>query len=337
MRWTPHALIEGTAIGAYAIGAETCVHLHPRRVHRAAARDGSRREGGVRRRASSARTRWAAGKRMDVHVHRGAGAYICGEETALMNSLEGRRGNPRIKPPFPGGGRTVRPADDDQQRRDARRGAAHPEQRRRVVQGDVACRIRRARARSSSRCAATSRVPATTKSRWAFRSRISSTTSAAARCPGRKFKAVIPGGSSVPIQTMEEAESTLMDYEGFVAQGTMLGSGGVIVFDDSQCMVKHIARARALLRARELRAVHAVPRGHRVDDEDPGAHRGGRRHDAGLRHAAGARRQHDGQDDLRAERFVRGAGRVGHSEVPRTSSRRTSRASAVPSALPAAA
>jgi NADH-quinone oxidoreductase subunit F len=60
--------------------------------------------------------------------------------------------------------------------------------------------------------------------------------------PGRRFKAVIPGGSSVPIQTMEEAEATLMDYEGFIAQGSMLGSGGVIVFDDSQCMVKQIGR-----------------------------------------------------------------------------------------------
>src|ERR671921_852769 len=62
MRWTPHALIEGCAIGAYAMGT---------------------------------------GKRVDVWVHKGAGAYICGEETALMNSIEGRRGNPRIKPPFP--------------------------------------------------------------------------------------------------------------------------------------------------------------------------------------------------------------------------------------------
>jgi NADH-quinone oxidoreductase subunit F len=59
---------------------------------------------------------------------------------------------------------------------------------------------------------------------------------------GRKFKAVIPGGASVPIQTMEEAEATLMDYEGFVAQGSMLGSGGVIVIDDAQSMVRVIAR-----------------------------------------------------------------------------------------------
>ena len=92
----------------------------------------------------------------------------------------------------------------------------------------------------------------------------------------------------------------------------MLGSGGVIVIDDAQNIVKQIARARALLRARELRAVHAVPRRHRVDDQDPRAHRRRRRH---------ARRtstrcwsiaeQHDRQDDLRAERLVRGAGRVG--------------------------
>jgi NADH-quinone oxidoreductase subunit F len=59
---------------------------------------------------------------------------------------------------------------------------------------------------------------------------------------GRKFKAVQPGGSSVPIQNMEEAEASLMDYEGFVAQNTMLGSGGVIVYDDAQDMVKQIAR-----------------------------------------------------------------------------------------------
>jgi NADH-quinone oxidoreductase subunit F len=60
--------------------------------------------------------------------------------------------------------------------------------------------------------------------------------------PGRKFRAIIPGGASVPIQTVEEAEGTMMDYEGFVAGGTMLGSGGVIVIDDSQQLVRQIAR-----------------------------------------------------------------------------------------------
>jgi NADH-quinone oxidoreductase subunit F len=100
MRWTPHALVEGVALGAHAIYAGHGVHLHPRRVHRAGRSGWSGGARGVRRRHPRRRTRWAPGA-LHVHVHRGAGAYICGEETALMNSLEGRRGNPRIKPPFP--------------------------------------------------------------------------------------------------------------------------------------------------------------------------------------------------------------------------------------------
>src|SRR5918992_3400017 len=85
MRWTPHALIEGCAIGAYAIGAETCYiyirgeFTEPLRVMEDAVRE-AYREGILGRNAMG------SGKRIDVHVHRGAGAYICGEETALMNS-----------------------------------------------------------------------------------------------------------------------------------------------------------------------------------------------------------------------------------------------------------
>src|SRR5215217_102526 len=100
MRWTPHALIEGCAIGAYAIGAETAYiyirgeFTEPLERMEAAVRE-ARAAGVIGPNAMG------TGKRVDVWVHKGAGAYICGEETALMNSLEGRRGNPRIKPPFP--------------------------------------------------------------------------------------------------------------------------------------------------------------------------------------------------------------------------------------------
>jgi NADH-quinone oxidoreductase subunit F len=59
---------------------------------------------------------------------------------------------------------------------------------------------------------------------------------------GRKFKAIIPGGSSVPVITIEEAEQVRMDYEGFLEVGTMLGSGGVIIFDDAQSMPRQLAR-----------------------------------------------------------------------------------------------
>ncbi len=100
MLWTPHALIEGCAIAAYAIQAEQVyVYIRgeftePIRVMQAALDEAY---------AKGVLGANAMGKcvRIDVTIHRGAGAYICGEETALMNSIEGKRGNPRIRPPFP--------------------------------------------------------------------------------------------------------------------------------------------------------------------------------------------------------------------------------------------
>src|SRR5690606_13373756 len=100
MRWTPHALLEGCAIGAYAINAERCYiyirgeFTEPYRIMQAAVREAY--ANGV-----LGPNAMGSGKRIDITLHRGAGAYICGEETALMNSIESRRGNPRIKPPFP--------------------------------------------------------------------------------------------------------------------------------------------------------------------------------------------------------------------------------------------
>ncbi|MGE5091565.1 MAG: complex I 51 kDa subunit family protein, partial [Bacillota bacterium] len=100
MRWTPHALIEGCAIAAFAIGAEVCYiyirgeFTEPWTVMTAAVAEAYAK-------GALGANAFGSGKRIDVVLHRGAGAYICGEETALMNSIEGRRGNPRIKPPFP--------------------------------------------------------------------------------------------------------------------------------------------------------------------------------------------------------------------------------------------
>ena len=171
MGGTRTSLIEGCAIAAPTRSGGGLLHLHPRRVRR---RRGSLERGGRRgatRRASSARTSLGIGLRPATsYVHRGAGAYICGEETALMNSLEGKRGNPRHQAAVPGG----RPAlfgmpDDDQQRRDARRRAAHPRARRRVVQGDRLASPKSTGTKlfSVSRPRASAR--ATTRSRWASR------------------------------------------------------------------------------------------------------------------------------------------------------------------------
>ena len=89
----PHRLIEGCLITAHAIELRPRLHLHPRRVP-ARVRDPARRaRAGPRRRTSSAAS--------PIVLHRGAGAYICGEESALLESLEGKRGQPRSRPPYP--------------------------------------------------------------------------------------------------------------------------------------------------------------------------------------------------------------------------------------------
>jgi len=240
MRWTPHALIEGCAIGAHAIGAEVSYiyirgeFTEPLRIMDAAVREAY--AAGI-----LGKNAMGTGKRVDLHLHRGAGAYICGEETAMMNSLEGRRGNPRIKPPFPAvAGLFGLPTTIN----NVETLGAVP-----LILNEGAAWYK-AFSLSSPKSTGTKLFsvcgniarPGNYEVVLGFPFKEFLYELCGGPPPGRRFKAVIPGGSSVPIQTMDEAEATAMDYEGFVAQGSMLGSGGVIVYDDSQCMVKHIAR-----------------------------------------------------------------------------------------------
>ncbi|MFN2398720.1 MAG: NADH-quinone oxidoreductase subunit NuoF [Gemmatimonadaceae bacterium] len=240
MRWTPHALVEGCAIAAYAIGAETAYiyirgeFTEPLRVMTQAVREAY--DAGIV--GSNA---MGSGKRIDVHVHKGAGAYICGEETALMNSLEGRRGNPRIKPPFPAvSGLFGMPTTIN----NVETLVAVPHILNNGAEWYKAMVLSNPKSTGTklfSVCGNVAR-PGNYEVVLGFPFKSFLYDLCGGPLPGRTFKAIIPGGASVPIQTVAEAEATLMDYEGFVAQGSMLGSGGVIVFDDSQCMVKHIAR-----------------------------------------------------------------------------------------------
>ena len=240
MRWTPHALVEGCAIGAHAIGAETA-YIYIR---------GEFTEPIVRMEAAL-KEAYAAGilgtnamgfgKTVNVYVHKGAGAYICGEETALMNSLEGKRGNPRIKPPFPAvAGAFGQPTTIN----NVETLVAVPHILENGAQWYKAMCLSNPKSTGTklfSVCGNIAR-PGNYEIVLGFPFKDFLYDLCGGPPAGRKFKAVIPGGSSVPIQTMEEAEATLMDYEGFVAQGTMLGSGGVIVFDDAQSMPRQIAR-----------------------------------------------------------------------------------------------
>ncbi|HJU90634.1 MAG TPA: NADH-quinone oxidoreductase subunit NuoF [Gemmatimonadaceae bacterium] len=240
MRWTPHALVEGSAIASYAIGAETC-YIYIRGEFTEPLREMERAVSEARAAGIIGPNAMGTGTTINVYVHKGAGAYICGEETALMNSLEGRRGNPRIKPPFPAvAGLFGQPTTINNVETLAvvphilMNGAEWYKKMSTSSPKSTGTKL-------FSVCGNVAR-PGNYEVVMGFPFKDFLYDVVGGPPPGRRFKAVIPGGSSVPIQTMDEAEATLMDYEGFVEQGSMLGSGGVIVFDDSQCMVKHIAR-----------------------------------------------------------------------------------------------
>jgi len=239
MRWTPHALIEGCAIAMHAIQAEVgYIYIRGEfteaiRIMQAAL-DEAYREGVLGANAMG------SGKRLDLWIHRGAGAYICGEETALMNSIEGRRGNPRIRPPFPaqagvfGMPTTVNNVETL---------TAVPLILGRGAEWYKGLSLSNAKSTGTklfSVCGHVAR-PGNYEVTMGFPLRELIYDLAGLR-PGRTLKGCQPGGSSVPILNREETEACLLDYEGCVSAGTMLGSGGLIVFDDSADMVYQIMR-----------------------------------------------------------------------------------------------
>ncbi len=240
MRWTPHALVEGCAIGAYAIGAETAyIYIRGEFTEPLVEMERAVRE--AYDAGLLGANAMGTGKRIDVHVHKGAGAYICGEETAMMNSLEGRRGNPRIKPPFPAvAGVFGQPTTIN----NVETLAAVPVILMKGAEWYKGMSLSNPKSTGSKLFSVCGNIrkPGTYEVVMGFPFKDFLYDLCGGPLDGRKFKAIIPGGASVPIQTMEEAEATLMDYEGFVAQGSMLGSGGVIVIDDAQNMVRVIAR-----------------------------------------------------------------------------------------------
>ncbi|MBI1966405.1 MAG: NADH-quinone oxidoreductase subunit NuoF [Gemmatimonadetes bacterium] len=232
MRWTPHGLLEGTAIAAHAIQADvTYIYIR-----------GEFTEAWdiMERALAEANAAGVFGK-IKIYLHRGAGAYICGEETAMMNSIEGKRGNPRIKPPFPAAaGLFGMPTTIN----NVETLAAVPlilENGAAWYKGLCLSNPKSTGTKLLSVCGHVQK-PGNYEVTMGFPLKDLLYDLCGGMRPGRTLKAVIPGGSSVPILNREEAESTLLDYEGCVEKGTMLGSGGVIVFDDSADLVYQIMR-----------------------------------------------------------------------------------------------
>ena len=171
----------------------------------------------------------------DIYVHRGAGAYICGEETGLLESLEGRKGQPRKRPPFPAiSGLWRRPTIVNNV--ETMSHVPH------IVTNGAEWFKKIGVEKSSGTTIfgisgdvvrpGTYELPLGTPLRELI-------FDYAGGIPeGRALKAVVPGGVSMPVLTAEQAMQVNMDHEALIAAGSMLGTGGVVVLDERQCMVR---------------------------------------------------------------------------------------------------
>src|SRR5437899_5441088 len=237
IRYNPHALIEGMAIGAYAMGITVGYNY----IHGEIWADYDRFEEAI----DEARAAGMLGDRIlgsdfsfQLHAFHGYGAYICGEETALLESLEGKKGQPRFKPPFPASfGLYGKPTTIN----NTETFAAVPfvlnmggEKYAALgkpnnggtkifsISGDVAL-------------PGNYEVPLGTP----FANLLEL---AGGMRGGKKIKAVIPGGSSAPVVRGDVMMDTDLDYDSIAKAGSMLGSGAVIVMDETRCMVKSLLR-----------------------------------------------------------------------------------------------
>ena len=230
----PHMMIEGIIICCYAIGCHDC-YIYIRGEYTTQVK-------ALQKAIDEAYAAGYLGEKVDGHdfkldvtVHRGAGAYICGEETALLESIEGKKGQPRSKPPFP------------------------------AVEGLYGCPtiINNVQTIASlpyimENGAAAYKQYGTEKSPGTHLFGISGHVNkpgmyelplglpildviekvAGGVLNGKKLKAIIPGGSSTPVQTPEDAKDLTLDYESMAAHKTMFGSGGIVVLDETVDIVK---------------------------------------------------------------------------------------------------
>jgi NADH-quinone oxidoreductase subunit F len=229
----PHALIEGVLIMSYAIGAASAF-IYIRGEYRT--------EFEVLRRAlEEARSRGyvglnvlGSGYNATVVLHRGAGAYICGEETALLSSLEGERGQPRSKPPFPAvAGLYAAPTLVN----NVETLAAVPFILEMGAEAYAEIGTERSKGTRVFSLSGNVRRPGNYELPLTATLRDLIEGHGGGAPEGRTIKAIIPGGSSTPILLPDQLD-TGIDYESIAAAGSMAGSGAIVVIDDRTCMVQ---------------------------------------------------------------------------------------------------
>lgn len=233
MERAPHQLIEGMIISAFAIGSKkSYIYIrgeydYSKAVVKAAI-DEAYKTGYL------GKNILGSGFDHDMDVYSGAGAYICGEETGMISSLEGLKGQPKLKPPFP--------AVQGYLRKPTIVNNVETLAAVKYIIRDGAQSYRKYGTEKSAGTKlfsvsgnvvkpGTYEVPLGTSLKDIIEKLCGGLK------PGRKLKAVIPGGSSAPVLTADEAMKVTMDYEALAQMGSMLGSGAIIVIDDSNSMV----------------------------------------------------------------------------------------------------
>ena len=247
MTYIPHALIEGMIVSSYALGAHTSyIYIRGEMMPQIRIMEKAIEE--AKAAGFLGKNILGTGYDLEIYVQPGGGAYICGEETALLESLEGKRGNPRIKPPFPAvAGLYGCPTVVNNVESIA---ATVP-----IVNdgGEEYAKIGIERSTGTKLISASGNIakPGVYEIEMGVpvEEFIFSDEYCGGMANGKRLKAVVAGGSSVPIlpanlivKTMK-GEPRLMTYEsladgGFIS-GTAMGSGGFIVFDEDQCIVRN--------------------------------------------------------------------------------------------------
>ena len=230
----PHAIIEGTLIAAYAIQSHTAfIYIRGELVEGTKILERTVEE--ACQAGHIGKNIFGSGYDLDVIVHRGAGAYICGEETALLSSLEGGRGWPKVKPPFPAthglfGCPTVV--------NNVETLAALPWIIERGASAYAALGTEKSKGTKLFSVSGHISRPGVYELEMGYPFKKFLEEDCGGVPGGKKLKGVIPGGASMPVLRPEELEKVNLDYESVAAAGSMLGSGGVIVMDETTCMVR---------------------------------------------------------------------------------------------------
>ena len=237
LRFNPHTVIEGMAIAAYAMGITVGYNY----IHGEIFEVYERFEAAL----EEARAAGLLGNNIlgsnfsfQLHAHHGFGAYICGEETALLESIEGKKGQPRFKPPFPASfGLYGKPTTIN----NTETFAAVPW----IIRngGEAFLNVGKPNNGGTKLFSISGDVERPGNYEIPMGTPFPTLLELAGGVRGgRKLKAVIPGGSSMPVLPANIMMDCTMDYDAIAKAGSMLGSGAVIVMDETRCMVKSLLR-----------------------------------------------------------------------------------------------